>query len=94
VLLHELGHAMGLGHTPSSAEVMNPVDQGHTTYQAGDSTGSGTSVRRRAAPASTGRAPGPVPMPASATVAGVWRRRPPPGSGVGVGSVAAGGLAA
>jgi hypothetical protein len=39
VLLHELGHTMGLGHTPSTAEVMNPVDQGHATYQAGDLNG-------------------------------------------------------
>ncbi|HXR68521.1 MAG TPA: M66 family metalloprotease, partial [Dermatophilaceae bacterium] len=38
VLLHELGHALGLGHV-NAAEVMNPVDQGYTTYHAGDLNG-------------------------------------------------------
>ena len=38
VLLHELGHTMGLAHT-NSAEVMNPVDQGYTSYQSGDRAG-------------------------------------------------------
>ncbi|HVA73907.1 MAG TPA: hypothetical protein VNF71_05030 [Acidimicrobiales bacterium] len=38
VLLHELGHAMGLAHV-NAAEVMNPVDQGYASYQAGDING-------------------------------------------------------
>jgi Matrixin len=38
VLLHELGHAVGLGHF-SGREVMNPVDQGFANYQPGDSAG-------------------------------------------------------
>jgi hypothetical protein len=38
VLLHELGHAVGLGHNPAEV-VMNPVDQGFTSYQAGDLAG-------------------------------------------------------
>ncbi len=39
VLLHELGHAFGLGHTPGAPEVMNPVDQGYSAYQPGDLAG-------------------------------------------------------
>lgn len=38
VLLHELGHAVGLGHY-DGAEVMNPLDRGFTRYQAGDLAG-------------------------------------------------------
>ena len=38
VLLHELGHAMGLAHT-TGAEVMNPYDQGYANYQSGDRAG-------------------------------------------------------
>jgi hypothetical protein len=39
VLLHELGHAFGLAHTPNAAEVMNPIDQGLANYQLGDLNG-------------------------------------------------------
>jgi hypothetical protein len=39
VLLHELGHAVGLGHTPGSGEVMNPVAGGIGSYQLGDLNG-------------------------------------------------------
>ncbi len=38
VVLHELGHAVGLGHY-SGPVVMNPVDRGFTGYQAGDLAG-------------------------------------------------------
>lgn len=38
VLLHELGHSLGLGHV-NAAEVMNPVDQGYSAYEAGDLNG-------------------------------------------------------
>jgi hypothetical protein len=38
VLLHELGHAVGLGHY-AGAQVMNPVDQGYASYRAGDLAG-------------------------------------------------------
>ncbi|MGH9077575.1 MAG: hypothetical protein ACRDY0_09025 [Acidimicrobiales bacterium] len=39
IMLHELGHALGLGHTPGQAEVMNPVDQALPRYQLGDLNG-------------------------------------------------------
>jgi hypothetical protein len=38
VLLHELGHALGLAHV-NAAEIMNPVDQGYGNYQPGDLNG-------------------------------------------------------
>jgi hypothetical protein len=38
VLLHELGHAAGLGHHGGPV-VMNPLDRGFTRYQAGDLAG-------------------------------------------------------
>jgi predicted Zn-dependent protease len=38
VLLHELGHAVGLSHH-SGPVAMNPVDQGFRDYQAGDLAG-------------------------------------------------------
>jgi hypothetical protein len=38
VLLHELGHAVGLAHQ-SGPVVMNPVDRGFTNYQPGDLAG-------------------------------------------------------
>lgn len=38
VLLHELGHALGLAHV-NAQEVMNPVDQGYSSYHAGDLNG-------------------------------------------------------
>ncbi|MEX0426804.1 matrixin family metalloprotease [Nocardioides sp. DS6] len=40
VVLHELGHVMGLGHVNDRQQVMNPVDvDGWTTYGAGDLAG-------------------------------------------------------
>ena len=38
VLLHELGHAVGLGHY-NGPEVMNPTVQGYVVYQGGDRAG-------------------------------------------------------
>jgi hypothetical protein len=39
ILLHELGHAMGLGHTPNALEIMNPMDIHLSGYQLGDRNG-------------------------------------------------------
>jgi predicted Zn-dependent protease len=39
VLLHEMGHALGMGHAPGQPEVMNPYDHGFTRYQPGDLAG-------------------------------------------------------
>lgn len=40
LILHELGHLLGLGHVPAyQSEVMYPVVQPHTDYQAGDRHG-------------------------------------------------------
>jgi hypothetical protein len=44
VLLHELGHAVGLGHF-EGPEVMNPVDSGFVSYQNGDLAGLATLYR-------------------------------------------------
>jgi matrixin len=38
-LLHELGHAVGLGHAPRPGQVMDPVLSGQSQYQAGDLAG-------------------------------------------------------
>lgn len=38
VLLHEFGHAVGLGHY-AGPEVMHPIDQGYGSYQNGDLAG-------------------------------------------------------
>ena len=38
ILLHELGHAVGLAHF-DGAEVMNPLDRGFSAYQPGDLAG-------------------------------------------------------
>lgn len=40
VLLHELGHAMGLAQSAGN-EVMDPADEGYTTFQSGDLAGLG-----------------------------------------------------
>jgi hypothetical protein len=44
VLLHELGHAGGLGHFPGP-EVMNPVDQGFLDYQYGELAGLNSAIQ-------------------------------------------------
>jgi hypothetical protein len=39
VVLHELGHVVGLAHVQDDGEIMNPVGGDVTSYQAGDRSG-------------------------------------------------------
>jgi hypothetical protein len=66
VVLHELGHALGLGHSDSPADVMYPYYKMTTTLNTGDKT----AILTVYPPQATMPNPSPAPTPAPA---------PPPG---------------